>query len=288
MSPRIIYAKAQVDPGWTVVEATNKDFTVSLFGVFGKPTEPGKFLYIIPSGFEIGGNQNLFPFDDSQFGRALATSKSTESLFPTGSRIRVWVKPDAFIRGSGGGGGGGGCLDSSADDEMGGGGGGAGFMGRRLSDEPTIGGQSGVNLCNIFNTDLYGAPGSRTSGGAGQTLIQNVGVSTTDGSNGNPATAAVWLRESIEILNEGSIWGGGGGGGGADSTSLGNRSIPGDGGAPGDDGDDATILSGFPPLRVGGALGEGVIQESGATVTWISNHPEGDPGSPNDVLGGIV
>ena len=248
MSPRIIYAKAQVDPGWTVVEATNKDFTVSLFGVFGKPTEPGKFLYIIPSGFEIGGNQNLFPFDDSQFGRALATSKSTESLFPTGSRIRVWVKPDAFIRGSGGGGGGGGCLDSSADDEMGGGGGGAGFMGRRLSDEPTIGGQSGVNLCNIFNTDLYGAPGSRTSGGAGQTLIQNVGVSTTDGSNGNPATAAF---------------------------------------SPGQSGENAAVLAGTPILSNGGAAGEAVRKESGVTVIWLANHPDGDPGDSGDVLGSI-
>ena len=288
MSPNIVYAKAQVDPGWTVVEAINEDFTVSLFDVFGSPTEPGKFLYIIPSGFEIGGNDNSVPYSDNQFARALATSKSFEPLFPTGSRIRVWVKPGAFIRGGGGQGGFGGCENLDGQDEKaGGGGGGAGFTGRRIVNDPFLGGGPGINGCAIFDSALYGGPGIRTAGGLGNTTIKFTGGSF-EPTSGDAGTAAVWLRESIEILNEGSIWGGGGGGGGGNSSVLGNRAVGGDGGDPGEDGEDGQIISGSPAIGLGGALGEGVIQESGATVTWISNHPEGAPGSPNDVLGGII
>lgn len=286
---RILYAKAQAFPEWITVEATNQDFTVSLYDVFGSPTKPGKFLYIIPAGFEIGGNLNSIFFGnpaDGQFGRALATSKSAESLFPTGSRIRIWVRPGAFIRGPGGQGGHGGCENQDDQNErMGGGGGGAGFWGLRLAAEPNIGATGGLNLCNIFDTSLYGDPGTRTAGGAGNDTFKLI-AGSAEPTDGNPGGAAIWLRESVEIINDGSIWGGGGGGGGADSEVLANRSFPGDGGTPGVAGEDAAIRSGTPTLTNGGAAGEAVLKESGAIVTWLANH-EGDPGVPGDVLGSI-
>ena len=169
---------------------------------------------------------------------------------------------------------------------MGGGGGGAGFWGARLAQEPDISATGGINLCNIFDTSMYGDPGTRTTGGAGNNSIKLLPGTATP-TNGAAGLAAIWLRESVEIVNEGSIWAGGGGGGGADSELLANRSFPGDGGTPGVAGEDATIRSGNPTLTNGGAAGEAVIRESGATVTWLANHPDGDPGVPGDVLGSI-
>jgi len=286
----ILYVKAQSFIPWTIVEASNQDFTVSLFEVFGSPTGRGRFLYIIPEGFEIGGNFNTVLFGNPaafQSGRALATSKTNEPLFPTGSRLRIWVKPGAFVRGGGGRGGFGGCeTDGGQDERMGGGGGGAGFWGARLGDEPDISATGGLNRCNVFDTSLHGGPGTRTTGGAGSNSVTLLPGSIA-GTNGAVGTSAIWLRESAEIINEGSIYGGGGGGGGADSEALGNRSFPGDGGTPGVAGEDATIRSGNPSLTSGGAAGEAVLKDPGATVTFIANHPEGEPGDPGDVLGSI-
>ena len=143
-----------------------------------------------------------------------------------------------------------------------------------------------MNLCNTSDTDLHGDPGTRTVPGSGS-LVVKIGLGTEISTDGLAGGSAIWLRESVEIINEGSIWGGGGGGAGAYTNGLISHSFPGDGGTPGQSGENAAVLAGTPILSNGGAAGEAVRKESGVTVIWLANHPDGDPGDSGDVLGSI-
>jgi len=262
----------------------------SLWNRAGSPTAAQQFLFILNGAIE-GARSYATEVCGTNIGagfNALYTALPAEDGFHASATVRIHIESGHAVRGPGGAGGKGACElggGKVSQERVGGGGGGAGAQTFYFSDPGVrVGGTGGLNACNIPGGP-HGATGERETGGLGNDSLILSGVSaTTPGTNGVAGMDAIVLDRDVEIVNEGSIYGGGGGGGGAWTDGTGNISYPGDGGTPGTAGADATIKTGAPTIYTGGAAGK-AIQKNGHDVTWLN--ADGTPGNPGDVLGDV-
>ncbi len=256
--------------------------------VFGSPTLAQNFIAVL-SGLDREGQAIESGQDNLDDDTQAALHTSTGLQFPAGSKVRLWIKTPGAVYGSGGVGGDGNCVKGEKvnSERMGGGGGGAGLQVFHLSDPgDRVGGRAGLNQCSPLGGP-HGEPGKREAGGLGNDLLLTPASNNRFASDGFVADDAIELQDDLDIFNEGKIYGGGGGGGGAQSDGIGNESFPGDGGGPGEVGQNATTRDGNPPLKQGGAAGL-AVKKNGNTLTFLAGPYTDTAGPMGDVRGAIT